>query len=502
MFSVPLNSLAGVPVVAFMAWLGRRLPGPAPLAWAGTGLLCGPALLNLAEPGGGRVLVEGAALLVFFEMGLRLTDQQGRLVCGTAAATAGAGGRMVHASVPCATAVFAAAVAGAHALGATLPQSFLAGLVLLPVGVLLPPDAVPRRSVVLLGTGTASLCGLVAFPLLASEAPVPGWILALRQVFICVAFVSIALVLRHHLVPRRLHAATRREKKGALPGVAASMLALVGTSAWIGPGLGFSCFLAGLVLSRGRWKGHALFTQFAAIRTGGTLLFFAGLGVLAASLANLDLALVAISVAGGILFLRAGTLAFFKRFRQRVAAARQALCLGPLRAPLGAVAFPVLYAGLDAQALPVAWTAAAPPVLAIVALMLAGGRALEERLWTAARRSPSGTSSERLAPDAEREAARRALCNAPFFARPRPAEHAPDLHLVRVAPDAPATCLSLRRLALRRYYGVEIVGLWRHDAYVHAPPEDYTLRAGDHVLLSAAPAQLSRSARVFRTSLH
>ena len=495
MLPVSLDALAGVPVVAFVAWLGRPLPVPAPLAWAGTGLLVGPALLDLAGPAGGRLLVEGAALLTFFEIGLRLTDQQGRLVRSSSR-------QMLSVSLPCAAAVFAAAVAGAFALGATLPQSIFAGLVLLPVSILLPPDAPPVRSAVLLGTGTASLCGLIALPLLANETFLPGWILALRYVFICIAFVSVALVLRHRLVPRRLHAAHR--KKGKLMGVAAGVLALGGASAWIGPGLGFSCFVAGLVLSRSRWEGHPLFARLSGIRTGSALLFFAGLGLLAASLRGLDLVSVAVGVAGGLLFLRAATLAFIRSFRQR-AAVRQALCLGPLRAPLGAVAFAVLYAGLDAQVLPVTWTAAAPPVLAIAALMLAAGRAVEGGLWTASGRAHPAKeppNAGTIGPGAPREAARRMLCTAPFFVRRRPAERAPRLHLVRVAPDAPATCLSLRRLALRRHYGVEVVGLWHHDAYVHAPPYGYTLQAGDHVLLSAPPAQLSRSASVFRTSLH
>ena len=482
-----------MPVVAFVAWLGRRLPVPAPLAWAGAGLLAGPALLGLVGPAGGRLLVEGAALLTFFEIGLRLTDQQSRLVRSSIRG-------MLRASLPCAAAVFATAAAGAFALGATLPQSLFAGLVLLPVSILLPPDAAPVRSTVLLGTGAASLCGLIALPLLANEAFLPGWILALRYVFICIAFVSVALVLRHRLMPRRLHGA--RRKKGGLLGVVAGMLALLGASAWIGPGLGFSCFVAGLVLSRSRWEGHALFARLSGVRTGSTLLFFTGLGLLAASLTDLDLVPVAAGVTGGLLCLRAATLAFFRNSRQRVAA-RQALCLGPLHAPLGAVAFAVLYAGLDAQVLPVTWTAAAPPGLAAVALMLAAGRAVEGGLWTASGRAHAAgepPNAETIGPDAPREAVRRTLCHAPFFVCRRPAERAPRLHLVRVAPDAPATCLSLRRLALRRHYGVEVVGLWRHDAYVHAPPDGYTLQAGDHVLLSAPPAQLSRSTRLFRAS--
>jgi hypothetical protein len=236
------------------------------------------------------------------------------------------------------------------------------------------------------------------------------------------------------------------------------------------------------------------------------LLLFTGLGILAGSLVRFDLVLVAAGVAAGVFALRAGTPVLFEHVRQQVAV-RAVLRRGLPSVPLGAVAFAVLYAGLDARAgLPATWAAAAPPVLAGAALVLAVGRAVAGRRLGAhdVGREPPPSEDvldvESIPPGAPREAVRRALCHGPFFARRRPTRRAPHLHLVRVARDAPATSLSLRRLALRRHYGAEIVGLWRHDAFVHAPPTDYTLRAGDHVLLSAAPARFSQSARLFRSS--
>ena len=498
--------LAGGAVVVSAAWLSRHLPVPAPLAWAGIGLLGGPAGLALAGPGSGRVLVEGAALLVFFEMGLRLTDRQGRRVRATTR-------RLLSASGPCVAGVFLAMmITSTLALGATLTQSLFAGLVLAPTGVLFRPGAASQRSAVLLGTGATGLCGLVALPLLADAGAVtrPGWVLALRYVFICIAFVSIALVLRHRLGsrhqlgPRRLLASGGGGR--SLAGGVAAALALAGASAWIGPGLGFSCFVAGLALSRSRWKGRALFARLSGIRTGAALLLFTGLGILAGSLVRFDLVLVAAGVAAGVFALRTGTPVLFEHVRQQVAV-RAVLRRGLPSVPLGAVAFAVLYAGLDARAgLPAAWAAAAPPVLAGATLVLAVGRAVAGRRLGAhdVGREPPPSEDvldvESIPPGAPREAVRRTLCHGPFFARRRPTRRAPHLHLVRVARDAPATSLSLRRLALRRHYGAEIVGLWRHDAFVHAPPTDYTLQAGDHVLLSAAPARFSQSARLFRSS--
>jgi hypothetical protein len=492
--------LAGGAVVVSAAWLSRRLPVPAPLAWAGIGLLGGPAGLALAGPGSGRVLVEGAALLVFFEMGLRLTDRQGRRVRATTR-------RLLSASGPCVAGVFLVMmITSTLALGATLTQSLFAGLVLAPTGVLFRPGAASQRSAVLLGTGATGLCGLVALPLLADAgaATRPGWVLALRYVFICIAFVSIALVLRHRLGSRRLLASGGDGR--SLAGGGAAALALAGASAWIGPGLGFSCFVAGLALSRSRWKGRALFARLSGIRTGAALLLFTGLGILAGSLVRFDLVLVAAGVAAGVFALRAGTPVLFEHVRQQVAV-RAVLRRGLPSVPLGAVAFAVLYAGLDARAgLPATWAAAAPPVLAGAALVLAVGRVVAGHRLGAhdVGREPPPSEDvldvESIPPGAPREAVRRALCHGPFFARRRPTRRAPHLHLVRVARDAPATSLSLRRLALRRHYGAEIVGLWRHDAFVHAPPTDYTLRAGDHVLLSAAPARFSQSARLFRSS--
>ena len=497
--------LAGGAVVVSAAWLSRHLPVPAPLAWAGIGLLGGPAGLALAGPGSGRVLVEGAALLVFFEMGLRLTDRQGRRVRATTR-------RLLSASGPCVAGVFfVVMITSTLALGATLTQSLFAGLVLAPTGVLFRPGAASQRSAVLLGTGATGLCGLVALPLLADAgaATRPGWVLALRYVFICIAFVSIALVLRHRLGSRHQLGPRRLLASGggrSLAGGGAAALALAGASAWIGPGLGFSCFVAGLALSRSRWKRRALFARLSGIRTGAALLLFTGLGILAGSLVRFDLVLVAAGVAAGVFALRAGTPVLFEHVRQQVAV-RAVLRRGLPSVPLGAVAFAVLYAGLDARVgLPAAWAAAAPPVLAGAALVLAVGRAVAGRRLGAhdVGREPPPSEDvldvESIPPGAPREAVRRALCHGPFFARRRPTRRAPHLHLVRVARDAPATSLSLRRLALRRHYGAEIVGLWRHDAFVHAPPTDYTLRAGDHVLLSAAPARFSQSARLFRSS--
>ena len=478
-------SLSDIPAAGAVTEIRQRLP--VPLTWVGAGVLAGPLLLGVVGQAGGHLLMEGAALLVFFEMGLRLTDRQSRLVPS-------AGGRMMQASLPCAAVVFVAAAAGAFAMGATVPQSLFAGLVLLPGSICFPPGTSPLRAAGLLGQGIAGLGGLLLLPLLGHTL-LPGWILTLRYVFICIAFISIALVLRHRLVPRRLQAA--RMGTSSVIGVAAVVLAVVGASAWIGPGLEMSAFIAGLILSKSCWGDHPLFRRLAGLRSWSALLFFTGLGVLAFSPTVLDLLWIVIGMAGGLIFLRASVLFFFTGVRP----SPMRTALGPSRAPLGAVAFAVLYAGLEVQVLPDAWAAAAASVLAAVALALAGTKLLEHRPeFTAPPASRSQLPAPSLPLEPDSQEARRALCRGPFLSG-GPVPGAPSrLHLMQVAPNAPATRLPLRRLELRRHYGVEIVGCWRHDAYVHAPPSDYSLQAGDHVLLAAAPAQLSRSTPVFRPS--
>jgi CPA2 family monovalent cation:H+ antiporter-2 len=74
-----------------------------------------------------------------------------------------------------------------------------------------------------------------------------------------------------------------------------------------------------------------------------------------------------------------------------------------------------------------------------------------------------------------------------------------DTRTVTIRAGAPVTSQSLATLALEDQYGISLRSLRRGGEIIDDPPEDFTLRAGDEIVLHGTADSFARSAPLFRS---
>ena len=369
---------------------------------------------------------------------------------------------------------------------------------------------------VLLLQNTFVVLTLLAIPMLAGaeETAIPF----LEVFFTGVSFVTLTLLLNQRTVPKLLGRAAREHgREGFLLTALPLCLGVVLFAYWIGPGLAFGTFLAGLLVSESRYKGRLL-SEVIPLRLICTLLFLVSLGALLDWHFLVARPLWILTVASLVLLckgvLSSGSLALHGH---RLSAAASA---GLMMTPIGESAFLLFYAGRKVGLSPAGLGAfgeqtfiAASVLLIVIPFFMIRvtfhlGWLLQRMGLTASRRNARDAAPQtqnaaaldeqmcwsRPSPNANSDL--RATSRAPLS---KAGKQAPRLCVVTVEPEAPASGSSLRQLSLWKQCGVLVLAVWRGDTYLPNPPDSCRLKPNDRILLSACPSHLALSAPLFQS---
>lgn len=365
-----------------------------------------------------------------------------------------------------------------HALGASVPVSVFAGLLVGASG----PLSWQRSSFVPALQALLATSLVLALPVLAQQED--ALLESSRGFFSGVSFVTLVGIAGQRFVPRVVRKWTARGGMAAARIVVIAPICIALLAEWIGPGLATGAVLGGLLLHNDAQLTELLAGAQLKVSTG----FALALGLLVdfqflwAHVLMVTLSTGAVLLVHILVSTRRWTQMFNALHLVRVQGA-PAYILFVTGAPL---LFPEASAKEAAEAL---FVAVAALSLVTEALLRRVSAQPEEY----APPSPAHAPHSRLSRKKRTPASSRSRVTL----LPSPDDEG-RLRIVTVEKGAPAAGLSLRQLALRDRCGVQILALWRYGAYNPHPLPDLCLHADDRLLLLASPTCLQRSRPLFR----